>query len=137
MALEDHRMAWFTQIWNCEHAFEFLCPREWSSLDETDDPSVRFCSVCHEKVQMCTTPETFVRLGNAGGCVAMPQSAMPYKGFYIMLGRPSREQVERFESERAQSQSWWSRVRELQPTFNRDALLEVSDRLGLQSESNG
>lgn len=79
------------QLWNCSawSIFQFLCPQTWNNLSPTDNADVRHCSVCKEKVYLCSTPENLVNLGRSGKCVAiLPSHARSITHGY--LGRPSR-----------------------------------------------
>src|SRR4051794_14126155 len=60
------------ELWNCRNAFEFVCPRFFRELEPTDEPGVRFCGVCSERVYLARTPGEFVAHGNRGHCVATP-----------------------------------------------------------------
>lgn len=55
-------------VHNC---FKFNCPKKWSSLDTTDDPSVRNCSTCHKPVFLVRTPEEFINHAQQSHCVAI------------------------------------------------------------------
>lgn len=77
-----------TEVWNCDNAFEFVCPRKWESLSQTEEPGVRFCGVCSQNVYLCETPLEFVSQGNLGRCVAIRKEVRPAEGFtdYAMGG---------------------------------------------------
>ena len=53
----------FVEVWNCENAFQLICPREWESLKGTDSPDRRYCEVCRRDVFLCESAEEFVRQG--------------------------------------------------------------------------
>jgi hypothetical protein len=66
-----------TELWNCKYAFEFVCPLKWDSLEKTESPKTRYCSVCQQNVYLCENPVEFVNQGNLGKCVAIPQEITP------------------------------------------------------------
>jgi hypothetical protein len=53
----------FVEVWNCENAFELICPRKWESLKETDSSDMRYCEVCRQNVFLCESAEEFVQQG--------------------------------------------------------------------------
>ncbi|QDT63070.1 hypothetical protein [Calycomorphotria hydatis] len=105
------------EIWNCDEAFEFQCPQKWDELSKTEMNGVRFCDQCKERVIMCHSPEEFVRLGNAGHCVAVPESKVHHPLFRAILGRPSSESIRKFKDSQQEPKMWWESVIELKPTF--------------------
>ena len=115
-----------TQVWNCQHAFSNLCPKRWSELTPTDQPGVRFCSVCSENVAYCTTPNEFVQLGNAGKCVAVPEQQTPDCLGQMLMGRPSVSAMKSFRDRQQQTANWWHDVIELEPKFGEEMLAEIS-----------
>lgn len=40
---------------NVHVRFDFLCPKQWSDLVETERPEIRFCDLCRQQVFYCTT----------------------------------------------------------------------------------
>ncbi len=114
-----------TELWNCENAFEFKCPRKWESLTHTESPNIRYCEVCRENVYFCETPLEFVRQGNLGRCVAIHQEVTPGSAFFNhAIGRYMLEDAKREED-------WWKGVLELNPTFNNEEISEIRDRYNL------
>lgn len=72
-----------------------MCPEIWDDLAPTEDPSVRYCGSCRERVYFCATDEQTRAHARAGHCIARaephpseiverPPSQRP-----IVLGRPS------------------------------------------------
>lgn len=110
-------------IWNCDNAFDFRCPRSWESLNPTNEADVRYCEQCQQNVTLCSSPDEFVRLGNAGQCVAVPNAKSFDKLQPHFLGRPSRETLVEFEGE---SRQWWTTVLERAPQFAPEAMLKVA-----------
>jgi len=114
-----------TELWNCENAFEFICPRKWESLKCTESPNTRYCEVCSENVYFCETPLEFVRQGNLGRCVAIRQEVTPGSAFFEhAMGRYLLDAAKREED-------WWKSVLELNPTFNNEEIDEIRDRYNL------
>ena len=62
--------------------FRFECPKQWSELDATVSPDVRFCASCESKVYLAATPADFVQLASETKCVALIQDGM------LTLGMP-------------------------------------------------
>jgi uncharacterized protein (TIGR02996 family) len=58
-------------IENCELGFEFECPMQWSKLQATKNPEVRFCDTCKKAVYYCQTIDKAQRHARAGRCVAI------------------------------------------------------------------
>ena len=121
MPADTDVLNYISQIWNCEHAFEIKCPRHWDLLAETDEQGVRFCDQCNENVTLCSTPEEFVRLGNAGQCVAVPDGLSPSTLDMVMMGRPSPEHVQELTDRKRDVEQWWHKVRSLMPRFSPNA----------------
>jgi hypothetical protein len=123
-----------TELWNCENAFEFICPRKWESLRHTDSPDIRYCEVCSQNVYLCESPTEFVRQGNMGRCVAIPVRVKP-KEVYTprrIVGRISAEGVKRSaeleklrQVRKRRAEEWWEGVSDLNPKFNREEIDEV------------
>lgn len=108
-----------TELWNCENAFEFICPRKWDSLGQTESPDIRYCEVCSQNVYFCETPLEFVRQGNLGRCVAIRQEVTPTHAFFDhRVGRmlPGYGKSE---------EDWWKGVLALNPAFNTEEIDEI------------
>ena len=56
-------------IRNCE--FRFKCPKQWASLEATQNEKERFCSQCQRLVYHCKTPEELQLAINKNRCVAV------------------------------------------------------------------
>ena len=101
----------YSEILNCQDAFEFQCPKTWNSLMKTSGDGIRHCEVCNQNVYLCLTPEDFIRSGKLGRCVAIPKEVLPgnpagvYEETYV--GRPSYEEVQRLEQLHFQCKEWW------------------------------
>jgi hypothetical protein len=50
--------------------FQFRCPKEWDSLTQSPDPTVRFCSVCQQNVHFVTTRKQFEVHRRLNHCIA-------------------------------------------------------------------
>jgi hypothetical protein len=108
-----------TELWNCENAFEFICPRKWDALGSTESTNIRYCDVCSQNVYLCETPLEFVSQGNLGRCVAIRQEVTPtYAFFDHSMGRmmPGYGKEE---------EDWWRTVLALNPTFNVEEIEEI------------
>jgi hypothetical protein len=66
------------EITNCTWEFAFQCPRHWNGLHETDDPGVRMCESCLEKVHLCCTEAEVEERSRRGECVALGFSRGPH-----------------------------------------------------------
>jgi uncharacterized protein (TIGR02996 family) len=55
-------MTWF---------FNFICDKRWDQMTTTDDPEVRFCEGCKERVHYCDTIVTARAHAARGHCVAV------------------------------------------------------------------
>jgi len=120
MSVDDY---WaMTTLWNCPKALK-KCPMEWSRLDETGTDGIRHCKSCDRDVHYCETPEQFVELGNAGKCVAIPQSFDCME--MMMLGRPSNEAIEALERKNTERKKWWIEALALKPAFSEKAFHQV------------
>lgn len=117
------------QLWNCEHAFQTLCPKSWASLERTEVNGVRHCVVCNENVTYCTTPEEFVCLGNAGHCVAIPDGHSPATLQMMMMGRPSPQQMRELEARQTRIEQWWTTTLQCDPAFASDALAAIASAI--------
>ena len=51
--------------------WQFKCTQKWSDLSPTDDPNVRDCGSCNEKVHYVTSFPTFLKLVETGKCIAV------------------------------------------------------------------
>jgi len=126
-----------TELWNCENAFEFVCPRKWESLSRTESPHIRYCEVCNQNVYLCESPGEFVRQGNLGRCVAIPIKVKPKEVYTpprgrVVMGRVSQEEAKRRAELRKRrleynerAKEWWEGVLYLNPTFNIEEIDEV------------
>lgn len=47
-----------------------MCPEIWDDLGPTEEPSVRFCGSCRERVYFCATDEETRAHARAGHCIA-------------------------------------------------------------------
>ena len=124
---DDQRMhLHVVELWNCRNAFEFVCPRYFSELTPTDDPEVRFCGVCQERVYRARTPLDFVTHGELGHCVAIPETYDPMGAFCTeTLGRPTRQDIEERDRRVAAILAWWWGVLAEEPQFAPEAIAEV------------
>lgn len=121
MTRERNSLLNIDEIWNCEDAFQFRCPKLWESLDLTEDEDVRYCRECEQKVFLCSTPEEFVRLGNAGHCVAVPKDISPSGLQETMLGRASLETIRSIRERKNRIEEWWSTAIVNEPEFSTEA----------------
>lgn len=101
-------------IFNCPDLFEFQCPQSWATLEKTAQPDVRFCQLCKEHVHLCVSPEDFVRLGELGKCVAIPEekTTSHIPGRYA-LGWCSKKSIEQMRD----ALSFWKSVINADPEF--------------------
>lgn len=106
------------QLWNCEHAFQYRCPKEWESLDRTETNGVRYCQECKQQVYFCTTPEDFVRLGNAGHCVAISDDNSPSPLQSAFMGKPSSKRIRSLQELQKRMEEWWSTAIGCKPEFS-------------------
>ena len=120
----------YVEVWNCEHAFELICPRKWEALKETDSPDIRYCGVCHQDVFLCESAAEFVRQGEMGRCVAVGKQVRPGIAFAQYLGKPSRREVKQMEGDQRRVKAWWEAVFALNPMFN----LKRMDELRVEFE---
>ena len=101
-------------IWRCggKGLLAFECQETWDSLDLTDVPLIRFCSVCKMKVYQCQSPEEFVAFARKNECVAIPISLHVPEGTQtsqMMLGWPAPWS---YKLER-KAKAWWKKVEKL------------------------
>lgn len=117
-----------TELWNCENAFEFICPLKWDCLDTTESDDIRYCQVCQQNVYLCQTPLEFVNQGNFGRCVAIPQEMTP-KEIYREHGKSASKLMGRVairnQTNYSREQKWWQSVFDLNPTFNQNEMTEI------------
>lgn len=80
-------------IENCDPAWEFACPQGWDNLRSTEDPGVRFCSVCQNAVRYCDTIADAQKVAAQGGCVAVdlgirrrPGDLAPHIEGFVTMG---------------------------------------------------
>jgi len=59
-------------IRNCAVEFRRLCPLDWTSLERTDEKSVRFCQACRQNVFLCASDAEALAHARQGHCIAMP-----------------------------------------------------------------
>jgi hypothetical protein len=119
-----------TELWNCQNAFEFICPQTWESLVITESEDIRYCEVCRQNVYLCKTPNEFVQQGNLDRCVAISEEVIP-KQIYtqytnlniysILTGRPAKINETRYQQE----QEWWLSVLNLNPNFNLEQIEDI------------
>ena len=115
-----------TELWNCENAFEFICPRKWQALGQTESPDIRYCEVCSQNVYLCGTPEEFVRLGELGRCVAVQNEVTPTMVYNDhLIGRVTAEGARRMQEEYERAKEWWKCVTALKPTFNTEQIEDI------------
>ena len=109
----------FRGIWNCPAlslpVLGYECPQSWDALPATSDPAVRHCPACDRDVHLSRTPEEFVRAGEQGHCVAIPDAVRPIHLCGYQVGRPSAESVAAFRAELGRVVGWWSAVIERLP----------------------
>jgi hypothetical protein len=74
--LSEHKSAYVTGgevkqplIRNCR--FAFRCHQQWQSLEETADPSVRYCHECSRQVVLCRRNADLRAALQANECVAL------------------------------------------------------------------
>lgn len=58
-----------TEIHNCN--FEFECPANAAQLEETNDPTVRFCTQCERNVYRCSSAADLAHWSRLGECVLL------------------------------------------------------------------
>jgi uncharacterized protein (TIGR02996 family) len=77
------------------YGFEFLCDKRWNNLDPTDDPAVRFCTGCSQKVHYCDTLRVAREHAEEGHCIAIDLGVIRRKRDLepemALLGRPRPE----------------------------------------------
>jgi hypothetical protein len=77
---------------NCQPDFLFICPKNWETLNPTEQDGVRFCGVCNEQVFLCETDEEMIAHAKAGHCVAkfLPTDRTPE---FHVVGRPKEPMI--------------------------------------------
>lgn len=115
-----------TELWNCANAFEFVCPRKWDSLGQTESADIRYCDVCSQNVYFCETPREFVSQGNLGRCVAIRKEVTPNEAFaeYVM-GRYTADFERNRQKNRERENVWWKDVLALNPTFDVEEIDQI------------
>jgi hypothetical protein len=61
----------YAEIENCSSGFLSRCPKRFAELMPTDDPTVRFCSVCNRKVYFCWSEAEVEQRAQRGECAAI------------------------------------------------------------------
>ncbi len=76
-----------TTIRNCLPVFRLVCPQRWEDLTPTNEPGVRHCVQCDQRVYRCATDAETIAHARAGHCIAreMPD-ASEMRAVYV--GRP-------------------------------------------------
>lgn len=71
--LQDPRLKHFAERArvDCGKLFEFACPLYWGGLQPTDDPAIRMCDQCDQKVYFTSTADEFIERAARGQCVAV------------------------------------------------------------------
>ena len=118
----------YDTIWRCGGGslLDYECPEQWDSLEVTELPSVRFCSVCKQNVHLCQRPEEFVALARKKECVAIPTSLhIPdsARAGQLMLGRPPPWS---YVLER-KAKAWWKIVEMLEGDLGRQFYDEMNN----------
>ena len=71
--------------------FAFACERTWESLAPSEDPRVRTCDACEQRVHRCETVAEADAHARAGRCVAVPSALVATasgRDTSYMVGRP-------------------------------------------------
>lgn len=71
--------------------FSFVCDKRWETLNPSDVPNVRHCSICNERVHQCSTVQDAESHARAGHCIAVPNSLVEKaagRNYQNMVGRP-------------------------------------------------
>jgi hypothetical protein len=71
--------------------FAFVCSRRWESLAPTDDPRVRACDSCQQRVYHCGSVSEAEARARDGECIAVPGELVATIDGYDarqVLGRP-------------------------------------------------
>lgn len=64
-------MAWKEEGW-IECRFQFICPQQWSLLQQTSKDGVRHCLECHRDVYLALTEADLRRHRGQRHCIAVP-----------------------------------------------------------------
>lgn len=62
---------------------KFKCPNEWTELDLTPVPGIRFCTDCQSNVYFAATQSEFEQYASQGKCVALIEDES------VVLGTPA------------------------------------------------
>lgn len=74
---------------SCTPQLAYPCPMQWSNMQRTDDPEVRFCGSCHTSVFLVANELEYQNRAEAGECVALiPSPAPPDELFVPLAGMP-------------------------------------------------
>lgn len=75
-------------IRNCLPVFRAVCPQQWDALAPTEDPGIRHCGGCDQRVYFCETDAETQAHARAGHCIAreMPDSS-EVRAVYLGLAR--------------------------------------------------
>ena len=123
-----------TELWNCENAFEFVCPLKWESLGQTEAPGIRFCGVCNQNVYLCESPLEFASQGNLGRCVAIPAEVTPTRALpHHIIGRMTSAGVKQMQLRDEREREWWKSVLANNPTFNTEEIDEIRRAYNLET----
>ncbi|HVK71378.1 MAG TPA: hypothetical protein VM694_43295 [Polyangium sp.] len=71
--------------------FSFVCSARWETLTPTEDPTVRFCGHCQERVYFCESGRVAAAHARAGDCIAVPRELSDrdvHLSTRNVLGRP-------------------------------------------------
>ncbi|TKD06515.1 hypothetical protein [Polyangium fumosum] len=71
--------------------FSFVCSARWETLAPTEDPTVRFCGHCQERVYFCEKGRVAAAHARAGDCIAVRRDLRDKDvnlDTRTMLGRP-------------------------------------------------
>ncbi|MDI1478074.1 hypothetical protein [Polyangium sp. y55x31] len=72
--------------------FLFVCSARWETLAPTEDPMVRLCGDCQERVYFCESGRVASAHARAGDCIAVPRNLRDRDvnlDTRTMLGRPN------------------------------------------------
>jgi len=64
----------------CAWALEFPCPKQWENLQATDNPKVRWCETCKNRVYFCDTIDAVRGNAQQGRCVAVSLTVVRQTG---------------------------------------------------------
>ena len=77
------------KVENCRDPFAYRCPEKWEHLRATDDPEVRVCDACRDRVHYCHTLTEARKHAGMGHCVAVSLGVERYPNDL----RPAEEYV--------------------------------------------